>query len=108
MSQQKKLEKVLDLLLSEDQNQAAELLHQIIVEKARTIYERIVEEEEIDAPIEEGVHGGMTLAERAGYYKRRLKYQENDSYSPVISKRKLAKMNDREKLQYLKDKLFRK
>ena len=46
MSQQQKLEKVLDLLLSEDQNQAAELLHQIIVEKARNIYESIVDEEE--------------------------------------------------------------
>jgi hypothetical protein len=46
MSQQKKLEKVLDLLLSEDSDQAAELLHQIIVEKARTIYESIVDEED--------------------------------------------------------------
>lgn len=46
MSQQQKLEKVLDLLLSEDQDQAAELLHQIIVEKARTIYESIVDEED--------------------------------------------------------------
>lgn len=55
MSQQQKLEKVLDLLLSEDQEQAAELLHQIIVEKARTIYESIVDEEvdEDDATAEE-------------------------------------------------------
>ena len=48
MSQQQKLEKVLDLLLSEDSDQAAELLHQIIVEKARVIYESIVDEEEVD------------------------------------------------------------
>lgn len=47
MSQQQKLEKVLDLLLSEDSDQASELLHQIIVEKARTIYESIVDEEEV-------------------------------------------------------------
>lgn len=46
MSQQQKLEQVLDLLLSEDSDQAAELLHQIIVEKARTIYESIVDEED--------------------------------------------------------------
>jgi len=46
MSQQKKLEQVLDLLLSEDSDQAAELLHSIIVEKARTIYESIVDEED--------------------------------------------------------------
>lgn len=52
MSQKQKLERVLDLLLSEDSNQAAELLHQIIVEKARNIYESIVEEE--DDEIEEG------------------------------------------------------
>jgi hypothetical protein len=49
MSQHKKLEKVLDLLLSEDSDRAAELLHQIIVEKARVIYENIVEEEDVDA-----------------------------------------------------------
>ena len=48
MSQQKKLEKVLDLLLSEDQDRASELLHMIIVEKARTIYESIVDEEMVD------------------------------------------------------------
>ena len=45
MSQQKKLEQVLDLLLSENSDHAAEILHQIIVEKARTIYESIVDEE---------------------------------------------------------------
>lgn len=49
MSQQKKLEQVLDLLLAEDSDNAAELLHQIIVEKARTIYESIVDEEADDA-----------------------------------------------------------
>lgn len=46
MSQQQKLEKVLDLLLNEDSEKAAEILHQIIVEKARVIYESIVDEEE--------------------------------------------------------------
>jgi hypothetical protein len=48
MSQQQKLEQVLDLLLSEDSEQAAEILHQIIVEKARVIYESIVDEEEVE------------------------------------------------------------
>jgi hypothetical protein len=48
MSQQQKLEKVLDLLLSEDSDQAAEYLHQIIVEKARIIYESIVDEEAVE------------------------------------------------------------
>jgi hypothetical protein len=53
MSQQQKLEKVLDLLLSEDSDQAAEILHQIIVEKARVIYESIVEEEDADTEKDE-------------------------------------------------------
>lgn len=48
MSQQKKLEKVLDLLLSENSDQASELLHQIIVEKARIIYESIIYESSVD------------------------------------------------------------
>lgn len=48
MSQQQKLEKVLDLLLSEDSEQAAEVLHQIIVEKARAIYESIVDDETVE------------------------------------------------------------
>ena len=52
MSQQQKLEQVLDLLLSEDSEQAAEILHQIIVEKARVIYESIVDEED-DNEVEE-------------------------------------------------------
>lgn len=55
MSQNKKLEKVLDLLLSEDSDQAAELLHQIIVEKARVIYESIVEEEDMEEEDKEKV-----------------------------------------------------
>lgn len=46
MAQTQKLEHVLDLLLSENQDKAADVLHQIIVEKARTIYEGIVSEEE--------------------------------------------------------------
>lgn len=48
MAQTQKLEQVLDLLLSENQDKAAQVLHQIIVEKARTIYESIVEEEETE------------------------------------------------------------
>ena len=44
MAQTQKLEQVLDLLLAEDQDKAAQMLHQIIVEKARDIYESIVEQ----------------------------------------------------------------
>jgi len=58
MSQQQKLEKVLDLLLSEDSDQAAELLHQIIVEKSRVIYESIVEEDDVEELDESDEVGG--------------------------------------------------
>ena len=54
MSQQQKLERVLDLLLNEDSEKAAELLHQIIVEKARVIYENIVEEDDEEEKVKEG------------------------------------------------------
>ncbi len=46
MSHQKQLERVLDLLLSENVEKAAEVHHQIIVEMARKIYEEIVDGEE--------------------------------------------------------------
>ena len=58
MSQQKKLEQVLDLLLSENSDRAAEILHQIIVEKARNIYESIVDEEsDVDEEKDDEVGG---------------------------------------------------
>lgn len=53
MSQKRKLEQVLEHLLSENSEAAEELLHQIIVEKARTIYESIVDEEDEEAEPEE-------------------------------------------------------
>ena len=53
MAQTQKLEQVLDLLLSENQDKAADVLHQIIVEKARTIYEGIVSEEEQEVGVED-------------------------------------------------------
>ena len=47
MAQKEKLEQVLELLLSENQEKAAELAHEIIVETARNIYESMMEAEEI-------------------------------------------------------------
>jgi len=40
-----KLEQILDLLINEEVNAASELLHSVIVEKARTMYEDLVEED---------------------------------------------------------------
>jgi len=46
MSQHKKLERILDLLVNEDTKEAEELLHNLVVEKARNIYESLVNEED--------------------------------------------------------------
>lgn len=45
MSHRQKLEKVLDLLINEEHEAASELLHSVIVEKARTMYEDLIEED---------------------------------------------------------------
>jgi hypothetical protein len=55
MSHRKKLEQALELLLQEDSDRATELLHQVIVEKARGIYESIVEEEDLESISDESV-----------------------------------------------------
>jgi len=46
MSHQKKIEQVLELLINEEHEAASELLHSVIVEKARDLYEEIVDEDE--------------------------------------------------------------
>ena len=45
MAHQQKLEQILDLLINEETDAASELLHTVIVEKARTMYEDLVEED---------------------------------------------------------------
>lgn len=45
MSHQKKIEQVLDLLINEEHDAASELLHSVIVEKARSMYEELVDED---------------------------------------------------------------
>lgn len=45
MSHRQKLEQVLDLLINEEHEAASELLHSVIVEKARTMYEELVDED---------------------------------------------------------------
>lgn len=48
MSHLKKLERVLDLLINEETEQATDLLHDIVVEKARQIYEDLVDDAAMD------------------------------------------------------------
>lgn len=45
MSHRQKLEQVLELLINEDHDAASDLLHSVIVEKARTMYEDLVDED---------------------------------------------------------------
>ena len=54
----KKLEQVLDLLINEDQEQAEKLLHDFVVEKARDIYESLVNDEFADDEMEDEFVGG--------------------------------------------------
>lgn len=53
MAQKKQLERVLELLINEDIDNASALLHQFIVEKSRVIYESIVDEDEEEMDDEE-------------------------------------------------------
>ena len=43
----KKLEQVLECLINEESDRASELLHDVIVEKARSIYQELVEDEDL-------------------------------------------------------------
>ena len=52
----KKFEKLIDLIINENEEQARELFHDIVVEKSREIYESIMEEEMMDG-MEEGMGG---------------------------------------------------
>jgi hypothetical protein len=63
-----KFEKLIELIVNEDNKQAQKLFHEIVVEKSRTIYESLLEDEdgddveemedEVDAD-EEGVKEGL-------------------------------------------------
>ncbi len=44
---QSKLARILDLIINEDTDSASDLLHDVLVEKARTIYQEIAEDEEV-------------------------------------------------------------
>ena len=51
----KKFEQLIDLIINENEEQARQLFHEIIVEKSREIYESIMDEEMMD----ESMHGDM-------------------------------------------------
>lgn len=51
---QKKFETLIDLIINENEEQARELFHEIVVEKSREIYENIMDEEALEENMEEG------------------------------------------------------
>jgi hypothetical protein len=58
----KKFEKLIDLVINEDNERANELFHEICVEKSREIFESILAEDDMDMEddsLEEGEDGGM-------------------------------------------------
>ncbi len=68
----KKFETLIDLIINENEEQARELFHEIVVEKSREIYESIMDEEMMEAEddeadaIEEGMEDGMEEGEMVG------------------------------------------
>jgi hypothetical protein len=48
----KKFEQLIDLVINENEEQARALFHDIVVEKSREIYESMMDEEMMDAPVE--------------------------------------------------------
>ena len=53
----KKFEKLMDLIINENEEQARELFHDIVVDASREIYESIMEEEMMDDDMDEGMGG---------------------------------------------------
>ena len=53
----KKFDQLIDLIINEDEEQAKDLFHEIVVEKSKEIYESIMEEEMMDDDLEEGMGG---------------------------------------------------
>lgn len=54
----KKFEKLIDLIINENEEQASELFHDIVIEKSKAIYESIMEDEMMDSDdLDEGIGG---------------------------------------------------
>jgi hypothetical protein len=58
-----KFEKLIDLVLNEDQERADQLFHEIIVEKSREIYESLMDEEQIDEDMTSGLLDEIEMEE---------------------------------------------
>ena len=76
----KKFEKLIDLIINENTEQARELFHDIVVDKSREIYESIMEEEMMDDDMDEGMGGqvGDLLDEISAEEEGMMEDEEDD------------------------------
>ena len=61
-----KFEKLIDLIINEDQERAEQLFHEIVVEKSREIYESLMDEEELDEDMTTGLMQEIEAEEEEG------------------------------------------
>lgn len=76
----KKFEKLIDLIINENEEQARELFHDIVVDKSREIYESIMEEEMMDDDMYENMGGqvGDLLDEISAEEEGMMEEEEDD------------------------------
>lgn len=76
----KKFEKLIDLIINENEEQARELFHDIVVDKSREIYESIMEEEMMDDDMYENMGGqvGDLLDEISAEEEGMMEDEEDD------------------------------
>jgi hypothetical protein len=80
----KKFEKLIDLIINENEEQARELFHDIVVEKSREIYESIMEEEMMD-DMEEGMGGQVgDLLDEINVDEAGGVYEEDDDLDDML------------------------
>jgi hypothetical protein len=75
----KKFEKLIDLIINENEEQAKELFHDIVVEKSKAIYESIMEDEMMDDDLEEGIGGQVgDLLDEINAEESRVREEEDE------------------------------
>ena len=74
----KKLEKVLEYLIANEQDKAKELLHQVFIEKARKIHEELISQDDMDEMDELGGDQGDELTHSIRGHDRHLKQLDDE------------------------------
>jgi hypothetical protein len=77
------LEQVLEHLLAEDEEKASELLHGFMVEKSRSIYESLLDEDALEEAIEEEVASEETVEEAEESDEEAVEEAEHSEEEPV-------------------------